>query len=457
VGLRQRFSQALASLKGTNPIAVDARRSQIGGLFTQPMASLPIDAVNLAEVERTNPTIGRGIAVIAEDAASVPLKLVRVSVDGKTHEDVSDSHPAVRLFKHINAVDTPSNYWISVYKDLLTIGNHYSHMEFDKPTEEPLTLYRLPSHQVKPKPDQKKIVRGYWWETSDGIVQKYGLREILHFKTPNIWDPYVGMSPLDRLRGSIVLERQMRRWNYNRFINDISAGLIFFTETDFLTEEKLDKAKEYIKTRFSGVEKTRDPLILAGDKWDIKVLERPSDDDIQFLNGLKWLRAEAAMVLGVPPSKLSDYSDSFRSNSKEMDLTYWEDTIMSWHKLVLDVFNTIFLPRFYGGQQRLRFMYDYSGIAALAISEFDQAQVQEILTRSGVVSANEARQVLGYDERPEKEADMLLHNGQPLGKAPNPGSVAKPKPAGPSDTDPEEDGKRFDLSWVDCAMKELNK
>jgi len=443
LSLRERFSQALAVIKGESPIRVDARRAKLGGLFTQPMARLPIDAVNLAEVERTNPTIGRAISVIAEDAASVPLKLVRESTDGKSHTEVRN-HPAIKLFQHINSTETPFNYWVGVYKDLLTFGNHYDWMELDDDPageEDPVSLYRLRAHETRPVPDGKDIVRSYEWETADGIVQKYRLEEVLHFRTANIWDPYVGMSPLDRLRGSIVLTRQMLRWNYNRFVNDISAGIIFFTEGDFLTDEELDNQKEYIKTRFSGVEKTRDPLVLAGDKWDIKVLERPSDDDIQFLNGLRWLRAEAAMVLAVPPSKLMDYSDSFRSNSKEMDLTYWEDTIQSWHRLVLDVLNTIFLPRYYGGQQRLKFVYDYSGVAALAISEFDSAQVQEILHREGLITANEARQALGRDASDDPMADKLLHNGQPLGKSPNPGNTAKPSATGPKKPDPEEDGK----------------
>lgn len=366
---------------------------------------------------------------ISHDATSVPLELIEIGKDGNINRVVTD-HPAVEVWSHINPVDTPKLWWQSVYADLIVFGNHYSWADLDK-NGYPVNLIRLPAHQVTPKPDRKNIVQKYIWEQVDGKKEYYDINRIIHFKTRNLQTPYIGMPILDRLRSTIVLEQQMRRWNYARFKNTIWGTVFLTTEKTIGDEEEKEELLQYLKQKMAGVEKTGDPVVLDGENWDIKVIDRATETDIGFLEGMKFLRQEYAMVLDLPPAKLSVWDDAFRSNSTEMDRQYWEDCIMSWHGLIEEFMNSIIMPRYWPKEKNLKWKYNYSGVKALAKSELEQAQVQQIYVREGIRSRNESRKTIGDNVRPEPEADMLLHNGQPLGEKPKeqlPGDGADPPP-----------------------------
>ena len=187
--------------KGADPRQVYANQASIVGIY-QPSVLPPVDAQALAETEQENPTIGRAVDVIARDAASVPLQLTRRLNKGKTREIV-ETHPALDVLKWINAVDTPNVWWQSVYADLLIYGDHFSWVQIDQ--EGAHNILRLPAQSVRPIPDKVHIIGGYEWE-EDGKKQIYPANEIIHIKTRNPDSIYRGLSLLERLRGTILLE-----------------------------------------------------------------------------------------------------------------------------------------------------------------------------------------------------------------------------------------------------------
>jgi hypothetical protein len=80
------------------------------------------------------------------------------------------------------------------------------------------------------------------------------------------------------------------------------------------------------------------------------------------------------MAFGIPPNKLSDYSDpTALANAVQQDTFYWEDTIMGWHSLMTDHLTYKFLRTYWPQERDLFFEYDYRGVKALNQSAQEQA------------------------------------------------------------------------------------
>lgn len=442
MGFLQRLAEARkAFIRASSPPTAVSARNYLAGIFGD-LVEPPIDITPLGELERDNPTIHRIVMAIARDAASVKLVLVRKSKGVKRYEEAED-HPARKLFAAPNEVDPEFVFWETVYSDLLVFGNHYSWLELDGNV--PVRALRIPADEMKIRPDNsgKRLIKEYVWEDKGGNRKTYPVESILQFKTKNLQNRLIGMSPLEPLRPSVLLERTMNKWNWNRFINSIPTNLILQSEQMVAGgEDRKEQLRRYIKQKMAGPEHAGEPLILDGERWKVDVISRPSEDEIAFLSGLKWIRATYAMNYGIPPSQLGDWSDSFRSNSKEQTADYVSEILGGWHRLVLAFLNDIYLKRYWPGEPDLEFQYDYSAVPALQPYRYQMAQINQILVQSAMVTPDEARQAMGYDESPEEAMQKFYWNGKELGEEPEP--VVAPGVPGPGpgkDEDPEDEPK----------------
>jgi HK97 family phage portal protein len=414
------FRSALGRIftRGQDPSAVYAETATFVGFLNAPTSPAP-DAGPLVETETVNPAISRCIDVISEDAASVPLRLF--DVRGDQPVEVLD-HPAIELFRTINPIDTPTVFWRTVFADLITEGNLFAFMERSRDGI-PQKLVRLPPEQIEVVPDPKRMIGGYNWKRpGQPQPQKYTTDEIMHIRTRNPESAYRGMGMLVRLRDQILLERAARQWRLNHFLNGIPTSVIINVERGVGTDAEWEAFQEQFWQRMKGPANSGKPLFTKGQEVKVTVLPRPTEDEVGYLALLAFIRGEYAMRMGVPPSRLSDYSESFRANASEQGRTYWQDTIMAWHRLVLDYLNSTFLPHWFpdariqAGRRSLEFAFDYSKVRALALSQRDQAQLNEILIRNGMRTPNEAAVSMGDPSHDDEKADELYMNGKPLGE-----------------------------------------
>lgn len=404
----------------------------------------PVDATPLGQLERDNPTIHRIVQSIASDCTAVPLVLVRKTKGVKRYEEAND-HAAMEVLRKPNEVEPGFIYQQTIYSDLLVYGNHYSWL--DIVGGKPERMLRIPADQVRIKPDNsgKSLIKAYVWEEPSGQRKVYPRDDILHFHTKNLQERFIGMSPIEPLRPTVLLERTMQKWNWNRFYNSIPTNIIMQSEQVVAGgEERKEQLRRFIKQKMTGPQHAGEPLILDGERWKVDVIARPSEEEIAFMQGLKWLRGIMAMNYGIPPSQMGDWSDAFRSNSKEQTADYVSEVLGYWHRLFLAYLNDIYLDRYWPEEPELEFQYDYSDVPALQPYRYQMAQINEILVRSAMVQPDEARQAMGYDESEDEEMKAFYWNGKKLGEKPEPPPIAGPVPgmgdASDGQEEPEEPG-----------------
>ena len=451
MGWRSRLGKYL--LRGQRPAEILAETASVTGFLQTPTNPAP-DAKPLVQNEQVSAIIGRCVNVISADAAVVPLRLFDISVPGKPRE-IND-HPAIILWRHINPVESPVVYTEQLFADLICEGNHFAWLDRDSDGV-PMSMIRLPPEEVYVVPDARRgvpnsIIAGYEWRR--GLKKEtYPSSQIMHVRTRNPNPIYRGLGLLQRARDQIRFEHQLRSWKENQISNGIPTGMVVNIKKSFANDAEWERFREEIWEKSRGVKNAGKPMFVRADDVDVKVIDRPDENEVAFINSLTYTRNEFAMLFGVPPSRLSDYQQSFRANAPEQSRTYWQDTIMYWHRLLLDYLNSTFIPRWFPAEvgvdlrPRIAFAYDYSSVTALALTMRDMATVNEILIRNGMRTPNQGAISMGDALHEDENADRLYMNGRPLGSESMPMEEPGSQPSGNEtrpvgETDPDDETDR---------------
>lgn len=365
------------------------------------------------ETEEITATVGRCVSCVAQDLASCDIELFDVTNREKPTQIFE--HEFLTLFSHINPVWQPNLFWQHVVADLMVEGNSFNWL--DLRGGRPFNLLRLRPQQMHIKDHPQKIVSGYVFVDELGGEHPYNFEEIMHIRTRNLSSPYRGLGEIARLRDTILLDREIKNFQYHRFKNGLPVGLLIKTTRNMGSEEELEQFSSNIASKFAGSEKSGRPMIFQKGEFEIDQVARPSEEEIAFLKSMEWTRGEIGMMFGVPPSRLGVYSD-VRANSDIEIRSYWEDTILGWQRLIAQYLNSVLIPRFWGGSRRLEVRWNTKHVRALQASEKMLAEVNEIGVRSGWMTPNEARQRIGLDAFADKAADKIYFNGRPVGEDP---------------------------------------
>ncbi len=437
------FSGVATYLRGLDPAARHAEASSMAGFIQTPLRPAP-DAGPLVESDQISAIVSRCINVISEDCAHIPLQLL--DNRGTKGPKVVDSYPAIDLWRHINPVETQVVYTQQAYADLLVEGNHFGWLDIQNGI--PVNMIRMPPEQVEVLPHRTKIIAGYKWTTPDGKSDTYPATEVMHIRTRNPASIYRGMGFLPRLREQIIMDRSLRQYKLSQVRNGIPTTMVFKVNRTFGKAGEFERFQDEMWQKLRGPMNAGKPFFIKDGDVDIEIIKRPTESETAILANLKYTRNEIAMLFGVPPSRLSDYSEAFRANASEQGRTFIQDTIMSWHRLFIDYLNSCFLPKWYGrDSKRYTFAYDYSQVRALALSTRDMVQLNQQAVQSAIRTPNQAMLSIGDPASDDPNADKLYLNGKPLDLIVNP---PKPVPAAkpgnkPGETDPQnddDDGKK---------------
>ena len=421
------------------------------GIHTQ-LVLPPRDLGPLIEVSQENPTLAAAVNAIGDACASVPLQLKRRIKGGKDSEVVPPAkHDLAKLFcEHINAQDTPLTFNTMLYTSLPVTGENPIWVDLDKtrisedtPYGVPVSLWRLPPEEIKVNPaGNLNIVESYVWEHGSGrMPDVYPAHEILFPKTINLEKPYRGLSRFEHLRDPILLERQMRTWYYNKFLQSVHSDLVMKTQQKFPEKEDKDEVATYIQQNLGGTKRTGKPLILDGGEWEIEVLKHGTEQEAALLAGMKFIRGEYAMVMRTNPAQLSDFSDAFRANAKVQSTDFWENCVMYWHRLWVEYLNSVVIPRYYPNAKNLFFAYDYTGVKALTDTAYRKAAVHQLELNSGKKTINMVLAEDGEDAWDDPRGDEHYFGGKPIPAPGPPKEVAPPNPAAenPDEENPDDE------------------
>lgn len=310
------------------------------------------------------------------------------------------NHPLRNILERPNPWQGGNSFFEDVAGYLMLSGNAY--IEAVGPERgTPRELYVLRPDRMRVLPgDGTQLVGGYEY-TVNGETVKFTPEQILHLKTFNPLNDWYGMSPIEAAARSIDQNNESRAWNVALLQNMARPPGALVTEQT-LTETQFERLKEDIERYYTGARNAGRPLLLEGGlDWKEMGLNA---QEIAWLEGLKLSAREIAIAFGVPPELIGDSENKTYSNWQESRKAFYEETIlplMDWIKAEL---NNWLVPKF--GDSSVFIDYDKDEIEAL--SEDRQTMWQRAIegVKAGVITPNEAREMLGYET--VEGADLLL-------------------------------------------------
>jgi HK97 family phage portal protein len=270
-----------------------------------------------------NPVVYRCVRMIAEAAASTPM---RVFAGGER----SDDHPLARLLAKPNPEQSGAEWLEGLYGALQTAGNAYVEAIGDGAPEE---LWSL-------RPDRMAVVPGTggWpeaWEYSvDGRSIRIkreadGWMPVMQLKLFHPTDDYYGLSPLEAAAFAIDVHNSSGAWNKALLDNSArpSGALVYGgKDGERLTADQFAALRAELGDNHSGMANAGRPLLLEGGlDWKPMSL---SPADMDFIAGKHAAAREIALAFGVPPQLLGIPGDATYANYREANAAFWRGTVI---------------------------------------------------------------------------------------------------------------------------------
>ena len=330
------------------------------------------------------------VGAISSAASSVNWLLYRKGRGGRLIE--IEDHPILTMLNvkanpHMSSKDF-FDYWATY---LALEGKFYA--EYSNPNM-PTALYPIYPHYVYPIPHKTEFISGFEYRLDEPI--KYLANELLWSKFNDPLDVYQGQSPIRALSRTIDTENEAVDWNKTTLQNaGVPAGVF---QVQNPSPELQRKLQEEWKKRYGGASNARQPMILNADKASYLPLGL-SPIDMDFLNQRKLNRIEICSAFGVPSQIVGDPEGQTYSNYGEAQKAFWENTVIARYlDHMRDKLQADLLPRY---ADNLELRYDLSNVGALKENEDKKAIRVNNLWKSGLVTRNEARYALDYQDVPD--------------------------------------------------------
>jgi HK97 family phage portal protein len=253
-----------------------------------------------------NPVVYRCVRMIAESAASVPIK-----GDGLP---VGTTEALERFYGYLQVAGAAYLQGIDVDGRLIAFR-----------ALRPDTVTPLTDAAGRPAGFEIRTDRGRTTYPRDALTGRCAIMSLALF---NPMDEVAGQSPLRAAATSVDLHNQGTRWATSLLDNSArpSGALIYKSGAgERLSRDQIDRLKAELEQGFTGPSRAGRPMVLEGG-LDWKSMGM-SPSDMDFTQGRREAARDIALAFGVPPMLLGIPGDNTYSNYVEANRAFWRQTI----------------------------------------------------------------------------------------------------------------------------------
>lgn len=330
--------------------------------------------------------------VLSEDVAKLPVRLLRVSSDGRMYPE--RRHPVARLFKEPNRWQTWFDFKAFLVHWLVMRGNGYAWIRRDadgRPVElVPIRADRV-EVQVDPMSADIYYTIGAGDEFEAAALRDAGTmiaaRDMLHIKG-KCRNAYEGLSYVQLLREGVGIALATER----------HAGKLFGTGTQIpgylkhqgrISSEAAESLKAQWQSAYSGVNNAfKTPVLEEGMEY-VKI--GMTAEDSQFLQSRQFQVVDLARPYRIPLHMLGDLSRATFSNIESQSIEYLTNTLMPYvERMEAEFARKLLTPR-----ERSIYDVEFDTERLLRGDFKTRMEGLKILSEGGALSVNEWREATG--------------------------------------------------------------
>ena len=315
------------------------------------------------------------VKVLADDLAKYPLNLL---YDNKGTVEKAKNHSVYSLLKDQPNKNMTSFEWKHLVMTQLNLwGNSYHYLEIGRngqvkeivPLDPRVTsvLYHAETNTVT------------YRTTYKGKQVILNSDELLHFKNLSI-NGLIGRSPVQVLRESIQGNQKGREMASNLFKREgIPLAILKATRIPLTAENKEIVAESWKKHL-----ENNNVAILNPD-LDYQSVGIPQSD-AQFIQTMKYNKAEIASIFKVPPYKYGDYSGLTHSNALSQSMDYVKNVMLPYVTNIEAELNTKILTDL---DRKRGYYFKFNMEAELRADQKSRAEFYEKMQHVGVYTIND--------------------------------------------------------------------
>lgn len=400
---------------------------------------------NQADMYRLSPILGTAISILGNDIATSKLHVKRMV--GEEMREISN-HPFEVKLRNPNPVDSGMEFMQYTTSTYLLNGNAIWWLNRKDQYSEPDEIWWIPFSKISPVPDGRMYVSHYDYFPGNGKeVQRLETWEIVHFKTYNPNNRFIGLSPLESLAVTLQGDLSMRKTNTTNYTEYGGAPQSILAFKDFVAEPAWSSIKE--EKRLAA--KRNEMMMLRGVGDGVSWLQRAlSNKDMDYIAGLKQNMTD--VFNRMCPGLLSMLSDSAtEANALAARATYAEKTLYPMGEAIAQKITTDILP-VYG--RKLVAMFDDPRVVDRKLELEEMAEFSKYHTIQEVREKYYQAEPLG-DERDNLLVSQVTAKAEP--KEEQPPATNMPEEATPSQ-DGAVDAMKADLMrWKRLALRKFGK
>lgn len=345
--------------------------------------------------------VNRSVSMLVNAAASLDY-----DIKDKVHDGVVQGVRQKTLNTLLNFRPNPyqsaQEFRSCLFTDFVLEGNAFVHFDGT-------FMYHLPADKVEILTDERTFIKGFRY---NGYVD-FKESEVFYFRDLSSDSIYRGSSRLEAADKSVKLLYSMQQFQENFFDNGAVFGLVLTTDNT-LSQVAKEKTIQYWLQKYNVKNGGKRPVILDSGLKPHQLAET-NFKDMDFDVGIKTHGEKIMRAVGVPPILLQGGNNA--NIAPNLRLFYLE-TVLPVNRKFISA-----LERYFG--------YDVeavtSSVSALQPELKDIAQYHSTLVNGGVITPNEARRELRYEDKPG--ADDLRIPANIAGSAANPGTGGRPASA----------------------------
>jgi HK97 family phage portal protein len=349
-------------------------------------------------------TVYTCIRVLSESVASLPVRLLRVTPQGRVQELENPLHYLLSVAP--NPEMTSFVYFETVTAHLSLTGNSYSEIERAADST-PLALWPLNPRLTKPM----RMPNGdLAYETTDG--ETGGKRRILpadrvlHVPLTS-FDGIVGLSPIMQAARALGVAVAVEKFGSRFFGNNSTPAGILTTENKIKAEDK-SKMRVDWEELHSGQNQRRVGILDQSLKYQQIGI---SPEESQFIETRVHQRSDICAIFRVPVHMAGSEQKLSNSNVEQMNLAFITDTLRPILSRIEAELVKKLMPRELGKVSELTVQFDLSerqrGDTAAQVSLIAAGR------QWGVLSANDGLRILGLPVAgPSEDVRMVPVNMQ---------------------------------------------
>lgn len=357
------------------------------------------DSESLARVYENIVWVYRCISVIAENIASLPMRIVHQRGDEEI--DISDMKEFDLLLRNPNPYQTRYDFMMESISRLELQGEMFWRIQYaDEARRKPQMIFAdWRSDEVEILPDPENMI-AYFIRRVNGKEYRFSTDEVFYVRFFNPNSSLRGISPLHAATNTIVLELNAVNYNKQFFKEGMKFSGVFTTDQQ-LDEAEAKRLKEKLMELYAGTGNMWEPAVLWGG-LKFQPLNDMSLSDAEFSTLRTMNREEIAAAFGVPLEVLGVGKATYE-NLKFARRLLWSETLVPIATKLSDAITKFLLPKL-TPLVGVRAEFDFSEVEALREDE------DALLTRytkgfeKGAITPNEIRQyVFGLDPIPTPE------------------------------------------------------